>query len=89
MAKLRIAVLISGSGTNLQALIDACNQPDYPAEIALVLSNKADAYGLTRAADAGIKCTVINHKDYASREEFDKSMDAAIAENLKGLGFGE
>ncbi len=76
--KLKIAVLISGGGTNLQALIDACANADYPVEIALVISNKADAYGLTRAKNSGIKCTVINHKDFSTREEFDKSMSAEI-----------
>ncbi len=76
--KLKIAVLISGSGTNLQALIDACKGADYPAEIAIVISNKADAFGLTRAKNAGIECKVINHKDFATREEFDKSMHAEI-----------
>ena len=78
MKKLKTAVLISGSGTNLQALIDACAKPDYPAEIVLVISNKPDAYGLTRAKNAGIECKVINHKDFSSREAFDKSMHAEI-----------
>jgi phosphoribosylglycinamide formyltransferase-1 len=78
MKKLKVAVLISGSGTNLQALIDACAVVDYPAEIVLVLSNKDTAYGLERAKNAGIPTKIISHKDYKSREEFDKSMDAAI-----------
>lgn len=78
MKKLKTAILISGSGTNLQALIDACDKPDYPAEISLVISNKADAYGLTRAKNAGIVTKIINHKDFLSREEFDKSMHAEI-----------
>ncbi len=76
--KLKIAILISGSGSNLQALIDACAAPDFPAEIVLVISNKADAFGLTRAAKAGIPCKTINHKDFSSREEFDKSMHSEI-----------
>lgn len=76
--KLKVAVLISGSGTNLQALIDACGNTDYPAEIVLVVSNKSDAYGLARARNAGINVKVINHKDYVSREEFDKAMHAAL-----------
>jgi phosphoribosylglycinamide formyltransferase-1 len=78
MKKIQIAVLISGSGTNLQALIDACKQDNFPATIVMVLSNKPDAYGLKRAKDASIKTVVINHKDYISREEFDKAMDNAI-----------
>lgn len=76
--KLKVAVLISGSGSNLQALIDACSAPDFPAQIMLVISNKADAFGLTRAKNAGIACKTINHKDFSSREEFDKAMDKEI-----------
>lgn len=79
---LKVGVLISGRGTNLQALIDACARPDFPASIALVISNKADAFGLTRAEDAGIPTTVINHRDYPDRPSFDKAMDAA----LRGAG---
>lgn len=81
MSKLKIAVLISGSGTNLQALIDACDQPDYPAEIVLVLSNKETAFGLERAKKAGIPTAFISHKQFSSREEFDKNMDARIKES--------
>jgi len=81
MSKLKTAVLISGSGTNLQALIDACKNPDFPAQITLVLSNKKDAYGLQRAKDAGIDTIVINHKDFSSREEFDAQMDKAILDS--------
>ena len=77
-AKKRTAVLISGRGSNLSALVAASRQPDYPAEIALVLSNVATAGGLQRAAEAGIPTKVISHKDYASREEFDAAIDAAL-----------
>lgn len=78
MTKTPIAVLISGSGSNLQALIDACANPDFPARIALVLSNKEDAYGLTRAKNAGIPTHVISHRDYESREAFDDEMDQIL-----------
>ena len=78
--RIRTAVLISGNGSNLQALIDAAAQADFPAEIALVISNKAEAFGLTRAERAGIKTCVINHKDYASREAFDAAVDAVLRE---------
>lgn len=78
MKKLKTAILISGSGTNLQALIDACKDADYPAEIVLVLSNKADAYGLARAKKAGIPTKIISHKDFSSREDFDKKMHEEI-----------
>lgn len=76
--KTPIAVLISGSGSNLQALIDACSDADYPAEIVLVISNKADAYGLERAAKAGIATQVISHTDYESREAFDAALHDAL-----------
>jgi phosphoribosylglycinamide formyltransferase-1 len=76
-----IAVLISGSGSNLQALIEACKTPGYPARIVLVLSNKADAHGLTRAGNAGIATGIISHKDYADRETFDAALDAAIRQS--------
>ena len=80
-AKIRSAVLISGSGSNLQALIDAAAAEDYPAEISLVISNKVDAYGLKRAENAGIKTIALSHKDYASREAFDEAVHAALLEH--------
>ena len=80
MNKTPIAVLISGSGSNLQALIDACAAADFPARIMLVISNKADAYGLVRAAAAGIPTQVISHTDYASREAFDAAMHAELVD---------
>lgn len=76
--KTPVAVLISGSGSNLQALIDACEAPDYPARIVLVLSSKADAHGLSRAENAAIPTCVISHKDFPDRETFDAALDAAI-----------
>lgn len=78
MSKTKVGVLISGNGSNLQALMDAAAHPDYPAEIALVLSNKADAYGLERAQNAAIATEVISHKDYNDREAFDAALDAAL-----------
>ncbi len=78
ITKLKVGVLISGRGSNLQALIDATAAPDFPAEIVLVISNKADAYGLTRAQNAGIKTAVINHKDFTTREDFDRAMDQKL-----------
>ena len=79
MAKAKIAVLISGRGSNLQALIDACADPDYPGDIALVISNRPKAPGLDFAGKAGIHREVINHQDFESREEF----EAAITDVLK------
>ncbi|MEQ1704339.1 MAG: phosphoribosylglycinamide formyltransferase [Rickettsiales bacterium] len=81
MKKHRVAVLISGNGSNLQALIDAAGKTDYPANIVLVISNKEDAFGLTRAKNAGIASYVVNHKDYNSREEFDMAVNALLLQN--------
>ncbi len=79
MARLKIGVLISGRGSNLQALIDACAAPDFPAEIALVLSNKADAFGLERAARAGVAGRVVSHRDFpGDKRAFEEAMDAAL-----------
>jgi phosphoribosylglycinamide formyltransferase-1 len=85
MAKLKLGVLISGRGSNLQALIDAAAAPSYPAEIALVISNKADAGGLARAEAAGIATKVIPHKEFASREAFDAALDQALRQAGVGL----
>ncbi len=76
--KLKLGVLISGRGSNLQALIDACQAADFPAEIALVLSNRKEAQGLARAATAGLPTAVISQKDFASRDDFDAALDRAL-----------
>ena len=76
--KTNVAVLISGNGSNLQALIDACKARDFPARISVVISNKADAYGINRASEAGIAAHVVNHKDYSDRETFDRAMHALL-----------
>lgn len=81
MAKKRVAVLISGRGSNLKSLLDACAQPDYPAEIVLVLSNKSDAGGLNYARDAGIDTAVLSHRDYESREAFDAAMHEVLQQH--------
>ncbi len=81
MDTLRLAVLISGRGSNLQALIDACNAPDYPAEIVLVLSNRESARGLERATDAGIETAVIQPRDFDNREDFDSALNQRIRES--------
>ncbi|MBK3732989.1 phosphoribosylglycinamide formyltransferase [Azospirillum brasilense] len=78
---LKVGVLISGRGSNLQALIDACAAPDFPAEIALVLSNKADAYGLERATAAGVPVAVVSHRDFpGDKRAFEEAMDARLRE---------
>lgn len=73
----KVVVLISGSGSNLQALIDSL-QADSPAQISAVISNRADAFGLQRAAKAGIATQVLDHKAYADREAFDAALIEAI-----------
>ena len=79
-ARKKVGVLISGRGSNLQALIDACRAPDFPAEIVTVISNRPDVYGLERAREAGIPARVIDHKGFRSREAFDTALDAALRE---------
>ena len=75
-----VAVLISGRGSNLQALIEACRAPTFPAKIVLVVSNVPSAQGLLRAEAGLIPTLTINHKDFASREDFDTALDAALRE---------
>jgi phosphoribosylglycinamide formyltransferase-1 len=73
----KIAILISGNGSNLQAFIDAAQQ-NYPATIALVISNEPTAYGLTRAKQANIATEIINHRDFASRDDFDTTLHKTL-----------
>jgi len=80
IARKRTAVLISGRGSNLQALIDATFESAFPAEIALVLSNVAGAPGLARAAGAGIPVRTIPHQSYPSREAFDAAVNDVLRE---------
>jgi phosphoribosylglycinamide formyltransferase 1 len=70
--------LISGSGSNLQAIIDACKNDQINGEIVAVISNKPDAYGLTRAKNIGIQTNVLSHKAFASREDYDGELAALI-----------
>jgi phosphoribosylglycinamide formyltransferase 1 len=76
--KRRVAILISGRGSNMAALIGAARGPDFPAEIALVLSNKGEAGGLALAKQAGIATAAVDHKIYAGRDEFEGSMQALL-----------
>jgi phosphoribosylglycinamide formyltransferase-1 len=78
--KKRVAILISGRGSNMVALAEACRTPGYPAEVALVLSNRPDAAGLERARAAGLRTLVIDHKPFASRDAFDDAVDRALAD---------
>jgi phosphoribosylglycinamide formyltransferase-1 len=78
--KKRVAVLISGRGSNMAALIEAARAPDYPAEIVLVVSNRPDALGLVRAREAGIATALVDHKTFGEdREAFEHALDAQMA----------
>jgi len=76
-SQLPVVVLLSGSGSNLQAIIDAAQQ-DLPVEIRAVISNRADAYGLERARLAGIPARLLNHTDYPDRQAFDAALRELI-----------
>ncbi len=76
--KVRTAILISGRGSNMAALIDAARAAEFPAEIVLVFSNVETAEGLKLAAAAGVATKIISHKVFGSREEFDAAIDAAL-----------
>ena len=79
MTRKRVAILISGRGSNMAALIEAAKAPDYPAEIALVLSNIADAGGIARAKENGIATEVVAHKPFGKdREAFDRAVQAVL-----------
>jgi phosphoribosylglycinamide formyltransferase-1 len=78
MRKLRTAILISGRGSNMMALVAAARAAEYPAEIVCVVSNAADAKGLEFAAANGIATRVIDHKAFASREAFEAALDAYL-----------
>ena len=77
----RVGVLISGSGSNLQALLDAAAAEDFPAEIALVVSNRPGVRGLDRAAAAGVPALVIDHKAYDGRAPFEDALHEALTEH--------
>lgn len=74
----RTAILISGRGSNMRALIEAARAPSFPAEICLVLSNRPDATGLAFAKEKSIATAVVDHKIYAGREEFERSMQVLL-----------
>lgn len=81
MRRVKVGVLISGNGSNLQALIDACKEPNFPAEIVLVISNVAHVKGLERASAANIPSMVIPHGNYTTREAFDNAVDAVLTKH--------
>ena len=78
-AKKRVAILISGRGSNMTALIEAAKAPDYPAAIVLVLSNRPDAAGLARAQEAGIATAIVDHRPFGEdREAFEQALDREL-----------
>ncbi len=83
---MKIAVFVSGNGTNLQALIDSVSKGTLKAEIALVVSDKENAFALKRAKDAGIETFVIDRNKFDSRESFDKEISKALDKrDIKGI----
>lgn len=78
MSRRRVGVLISGRGSNMEALIGAASDPAYPALIALVISNRPDAAGLVRAKAAGISTAIVDHREYAERADFDTALDRQL-----------
>lgn len=78
MAKLKVGILISGRGSNMAALIQAADEPGYPAEVACVISNVADAPGLQVADKAGIATAIVSHENYTDRENFDRALSTAL-----------
>jgi len=82
---MNIAVLCSGSGTNLQAIIDKVKTGHIPAKIALVVSDKRDAFALERAKKEGLETLVVDKKDFKSREDFDKKILGELKKNKIGL----
>ncbi|MEQ9643697.1 MAG: phosphoribosylglycinamide formyltransferase, partial [Alphaproteobacteria bacterium] len=79
--KRRVAVLISGRGSNMASLLQAAKAADYPAEVVLVLSNIADAPGLAKAREAGVETAVISHRAYADRESFEAALHERLSES--------
>jgi phosphoribosylglycinamide formyltransferase 1 len=79
MTKKRVAVLISGGGSNMMALIEAAKAQDYPAQIVLVVSNRPDALGLARAREAGIMTEIVDHRPFGEdRGAFERALDAEL-----------
>lgn len=74
----KLGVLISGRGSNLKAIIDAIQQKRLDASVAVVISNRADAPGLEHARQAGVETVTLSHKDYASREDYDRALVAEL-----------
>ena len=81
----RVAILISGRGSNMAALIEAAKDPSYPAEIVAVISNRPGAPGLARAREAGLVAEAIDHKAFASRSDFEAALEARLEAHVVDL----
>ncbi len=78
MNKIKLAIFISGTGSNMLAILNACKNADYPAEISLVLSNNPDALGIKTAQENNIPTEIVNHKDFSTREDFESEIIARL-----------
>jgi len=76
--RIATAILISGAGSNMAALIEAAQKPDYPADIQLVISNRPEAAGLRKADEMGVTAICIDHRDFDTRTDFEAELDAAL-----------
>ena len=83
--RMRVGVLVSGRGSNLQALLDACARPGYPGEVVVVISDRERAAALDRARAAGVEALVVNPKDFADREAFDLALVRELTARRVGL----
>lgn len=81
MRKLKLGVMISGSGTNLQALIDACAESNFPAEVSVVISNRPSALGLERAKKTGIDAVCVDHTAFENRADFETALHACLKDH--------
>lgn len=85
MSKKRVAVLISGRGSNMQSLVKAMREPDFPAEAAVVISNRPEALGLVWAQDMGLKAVAIDHRQFATRMAFEARLHQTLLEHAVEL----
>ena len=85
MAKCNVAVMVSGNGSNLQAIIDACKNGKINASVKAVISDQKDAFALSRAKKAGIRAEFVDPKSFKNREEHEKAVSKIIEEEKAGL----
>lgn len=83
--KINLAILISGRGSNMEALIDACAAPAFPARVSVVISNRPDAAGLAKASAAGIATEIVDHKNFPDKETFEAALRAALEKHPADL----